>query len=345
MILGDMGADVIKVERPGSGDESRGWGPPFAPDGQSAYFLSVNRNKLGVALDLDSVPDREVFRSLVAGADVVIENFRRRTLERRGIDASELLERHPRLVWCTLSGFGPESDRPGYDFVVQAESGWMSVTGPIDGEPTKVGIALADVMAGKDAAIAILGALAARSTQTSLSVTQRRLSISLFHSAAAALINVAQNTLVTGREAARWGNGHPNLVPYELFQAADRPFVLAVGNDGQWKAACGALELDALGDDPALSTNAGRIAHRSRVLAALSSRLAERNANEWLGRLTAAGVPCGVVKPVSEALKEVTASALTGVAPSVPGTVRLPPPYIDQHGDLIRRQGWAAFHS
>jgi crotonobetainyl-CoA:carnitine CoA-transferase CaiB-like acyl-CoA transferase len=346
MLLGDMGADVIKVERPGLGDDTRGWGPPFASDGQSAYFLSVNRNKLGVALDFDLEADRDVFLALAGGADVILENFRPGTLERRGIEREALLRQHPQLIWCTVSGFGPDNDRPGYDFVVQAESGWMSVTGAPDGEPMKVGVALADVLAGKDAAIAILGALHARSLrEDARSHSERRLHISLWHSATAALVNVAQNTLVSGADARRWGNGHPNLVPYQLFHAADRPLVIAVGNDDQWKAACIALALDALAADPQLATNAGRVARRAYVVETIEQRVGGRPALEWLGALREAGVPCGLVKSVSEVLRDAEASPQTGIAPAVPGKIRLPPPRLDEHGDAIRRLGWRAFRT
>jgi crotonobetainyl-CoA:carnitine CoA-transferase CaiB-like acyl-CoA transferase len=222
----------------------------------------------------------------------------------------------------------------------------MSVTGPQDGEPTKAGIALADVIAGKDAAIAVLGALHARAQRgTQLSGTDRRIHVSLLRSATAALVNVAQNTLVSGREAGRWGNGHPNLVPYQLFHAADRPLVIAVGNDGQWMAACRALSLDVLADDPELGTNAGRLARRAHVVETIERRVGERHAAEWLSLLRAAGVPCGLIKGVRESLQEGGASPLTGVAPSVPGTVRTPPPRLDEHGEIIRRKGWAAFHT
>ncbi|MFN8574999.1 MAG: CoA transferase [Gemmatimonadaceae bacterium] len=340
MALGDLGADVIKVERPGTGDETRGWGPPFDAEGESAYFLSVNRNKLGIALDLDTGGDREVIEGLLAEADVVLDNFRPGTLERRGIEPLAWLRKRPRLVWCTLTGFGPESGRPGYDYVVQAECGWMAITGEPAGEPMKVGVALADVTAGKDAAIAVLGALAAREP---LAAADRRLFVSLAHSATAALVNVAQNVLVSGREAARWGNGHANLVPYQLFSASDRPLVVAVGNDGQWQACCRALELSDLAGEEALRTNAGRLAQRSRVVEALQARLREKAAAEWITRLDAAGVPCGVVRSVREALADVACSPRTGVAPSIPGSVRLPPPKLDEHGALIRAQGWRAF--
>ena len=344
MILGDLGADVIKVERPQGGDESRGWGPPFDDEGKSAYYLSVNRNKLAIALDLGDPADQAVLMGLIADADVVLDNFLAGALERRGIDAGELLEAHQRLIWCTISGFGPNSDRPGYDFVVQAESGWMSITGDPNGAPTKVGVALADVVAGKDAAIAVLGALVARERVAApLAAAARRLHVSLARSAIAALVNVAQNTLVSGRDAERYGNAHPNLVPYELFRAADRPIVVAVGNDAQWLSACRALALDSLASDPDLATNAGRIAQRARVAAAYAARMAERPADFWLGVLRVAGVPCGVVQTVREALQSVGATARLGIDPSVPGAIRLPPPRLDEHGAVIRRHGWNAF--
>lgn len=343
MMLGDLGADVIKVERPGQGDESRGWGPPFDAEGESAYYLSCNRNKLSIALDLDRPTDRDVVLDLIREADVVLENFREGALAHRGLVATDCLKRNPRLIWCTISGFGPGNDRPGYDFVVQAECGWMSVTGEPDGAPMKAGIALADVMAGKDAAIAILGALLNRDRSGPLAATDRHLHISLRHSATAALINVAQNTLVGGGEARRWGNAHPNLVPYQLFAARDGQLVIAVGNDTQWKSACAALGLEDLANDASLESNAGRLANRERVVGAISSRLATAGMSHWLGALAAAGVPCGVVRSVTEALTVLPASPTTGVAPSVPGTVRRRPPRLNEHGAAIRRDGWGAF--
>jgi crotonobetainyl-CoA:carnitine CoA-transferase CaiB-like acyl-CoA transferase len=340
MILGDLGADVLKVERPGIGDETRAWGPPFDERGESAYYLCANRNKLDIALDLDGADDVALLRSLADSADVVVDNYRPGTLERRGIDPARLLAERQDLIWCTLTGFGPGSPRPGYDFVVQAECGWMSITGERDGTPMKVGVALADVLAGKDAAIAILGALAARGTH--LPAARRHLFVSLARSATAALVNVAQNVMVGGRDAARWGNAHPNLVPYQLFDARDRPFVLAVGNDAQWRAAIRALELPEL-DTEELSTNPGRLAGRERVVSTIVRRAAERPAAEWIARLDSVGVPCGLVRTVGEALADADASPLTGVAPSVPGTVRLPPPRLDEHGALVRERGWQAF--
>jgi crotonobetainyl-CoA:carnitine CoA-transferase CaiB-like acyl-CoA transferase len=339
MMLGDLGADVLKVERPGSGDDTRGWGPPFDEQGRSAYYLSINRNKLSLAADFDRPADRRLLEQLLSEADVVVDNFRRGTLERRGVDPAEWVRRRPELVWCTINGFGADSDRPGYDFVTQAESGWMAITGEPDGDPMKAGVALADVLAGKDAAIAILAAL----TRRFRGGQGARLHISLMDSALAALVNVAQNSLVSGKDARRWGNAHPNLVPYQLFRAADRPIVIAVGSDAQWAACARAIGFTDLADDPALATNEGRLAQRERIVDAFTSRLATRSAAEWRGVLDAAGVPNGVVCSVLEALRETNASALTGMPSSVGGTVRFAPPLLDEQGDLVRREGWAAF--
>jgi formyl-CoA transferase len=334
-----LGADVIKVERPGTGDDTRGWGPPFDERGESAYYTSVNRNKLSLAADLSDPADRELILRLIREADVVVDNFRPGALRRHGIDPAARRAEQPRLIWCTISGFGPESDRPGYDFVVQAESGWMSITGAPTGEPMKVGVALADVVAGKDAAIAVLAALVARAS-TGLG---RQLHISLAASAAAALVNVAQNALVTGREAERLGNAHPNLVPYDLFRAADRSIVIAVGTDRQWQSLLKVVDLPELASDASLDTNAGRLAQRERVVTTLASRLRDRPAAVWQAMLDAAGVPNGVVKSVRESLRDVGASRINGIAPSAGGTIRRPPPLLDEHGSAVRRSGWDAF--
>ena len=342
MMLGDLGADVIKVERPGSGDETRGWGPPFASDGESAYFLAVNRNKMSLAADLADPTDRAVVLDLIRGADVVLENFLPGALERLEINPADLLERNPSLIWCTISGFGPESKRPGYDFVMQAECGWMAITGERDGSPMKVGVALADVIAGKDAAIAILGAVAERAAGP-LPAAKRRIDISLENCALAALVNVAQNVLVSGSDARRWGNAHPNLVPYQLFDAADRPLVIACGSDGQWRACANALGLAKLAEDDTLVTNAGRVRNRDRVVAAIADRVAMMGAQHWIDRLQSVNVPCGLVRSVAEALADADADPRTGVGPSVPGSVRMPPPKLDEHGDSIRSMGWRAF--
>ena len=342
MILGDVGADVIKIERPGEGDETRGWGPPFDEDGESAYFLAINRNKKSICVDLTDPQERKVVLDLIHDADVVLDNFLSGSLARLGLDREELLDRHPSLIWCTISGFGTESTRPGYDFVVQAECGWMAVTGEQDGSPMKVGVALADVIAGKDAAIAILAAVAERAAGP-LSSQKRRINVSLSDSARAALVNVAQNVLVSGKDAKRWGNAHPNLVPYQLFDAADRPFVIAVGSDGQWRRCARALDLNRLADDESLQTNPGRVKNREIIVAALAARVKEKDAQHWIDRLQAVSVPCGLVKTVAEALAGSDADAKTGVPPSVPGSVRLSSPKLDQDGAAIRTLGWRAF--
>ena len=345
MALGDLGAHIIKVERSGSGDDTRGWGPPFASDGESAYFLSTNRNKLSLAVDFRSARDVALLHELIAGADIVIENFLPGVLARYSLDADLLLAQNTRLIWCTISGFGPSSMRPGYDFVVQAESGWMAITGEPDGAPMKTGVALVDLMAGKDAAIALLGALAGRDRL--LTAEDRRIHITLRASALAALANVAQNTLVSGRDARRWGNAHANLVPYQLFAAADRPFVLAVGADPQWPLAARALGLADLAADPLLATNAGRVAHRDRVVAAIAAAVVQHPAADWMAALEAVGVPCGLVRGVQEALQEAInegdASPRTGAAPQGHGRVRYEPPHLNAHGALIRTHHWSAF--
>jgi crotonobetainyl-CoA:carnitine CoA-transferase CaiB-like acyl-CoA transferase len=342
MVLGDFGADVIKIERPSSGDETRGWGPPFDQSGQSAYFLAVNRNKKSLAADLTNDRDRALVLELIAGADVVLENFLPGALKKLGIDAESLLETNPSLIWCTISGFGVGSARPGYDFVIQAESGWMSITGETDGSPMKVGVALADVIAGKDAALAILAAVVERDAGT-LDRGRRRIMVSLASSAIASLVNVAQNVLVSGNDAKRYGNAHPNLVPYQLFDAADRPFVIAVGSDAQWLACAKSLGLEDLASDATLRTNAGRVGQRDRVVAAIAARTREKKARYWIELLDSVSVPCGLVRTVKEALVNSGADAVTGVPPSVSGTVRTPPPRLDEHGDAIRALGWRAF--
>jgi crotonobetainyl-CoA:carnitine CoA-transferase CaiB-like acyl-CoA transferase len=339
MLLGDLGADVIKVERPGSGDDTRGWGPPFDAEGRSAYYLSINRNKLGIAADLENDNDRVLLEQLLSEADVVVDNFRRGTLERRGISPGEWCARRPELIWCTITGFGSDIDRPGYDFVIQAECGLMAITGDPDGEPMKIGVALADVLAGKDATIAILAAL----VQRARTGKGKRVIISLADSARAALVNVAQNALVSGDDAKRWGNAHPNLVPYQLFHAADKPIVIAVGSDAQWKACARAIGLAGLADDPSLASNAARLGERARIVAAFSDRLATRSAAAWREKLDAVGVPNGVVLSVLETLRETNGSALTGMPSSVGGTVRFPPPKLDEHGNVIRLTGWRVF--
>jgi crotonobetainyl-CoA:carnitine CoA-transferase CaiB-like acyl-CoA transferase len=344
MTLADMGADVIKVERPDLGDESRAWGPPFDAKGRSSYFLSVNRNKKSIALDLTEAEDRGVALGLLRDADIVVDNFLPGALQRFDLNPLEVLARHEQLIWCSITGFGPQSARPGYDFVIQAEQGWMSITGESDGPPVKTGIALADIVTGKDAAIALLAVLAARERGALLTPQQRRIELSLSASALSALINVAQNVLLSLGDAPRHGNGHANLVPYELFDAEDRPIVLAVGNDLQWKACLGAIGgAEELAADSDLATNAGRVRNRATVVAKMAVLLRRKPAAFWMAVFAEAGVPCGIVRSVREALADSVSSPITGVPPSVPGAVRAEPPLLNEHGEAIRRLGWSVF--
>ena len=312
------------------------------PRGASAYYLSVNRNKKSLAADLTSPVDRELIHTLIAGADVVVDNFKRGMLARNGLDLPSILTAHPSLVWCTITGFGADSDRAGYDFVVQAEQGWMAITGETEGAPMKVGVALADVVAGKDACIAILAALVARGEETGRG---RHVTVSLAASASAALVNVAQNALVSGEEPRRWGNGHPNLVPYQLFEASDRPLVIAVGNDAQWLSCARALGLHhTLANDPRLATNAGRIAERERLIATMTARIAERDPRRTGSRCS--------TRPAFRAESCARCSSRCATSSARPngawrracrGAVRMPPPRLDEHGADIRARGWSAF--
>ena len=344
MTLGDLGADVIKVERPDGGDETRGWGPPFDARGESAYFLSVNRNKRSLSADLADPADVALLRSLIAQADVVVENFLPLALSRKGLDAGSLLSVNTRLIWCAIRGYPNDTARPGYDFAVQAEAGWMSVTGDQNGAPVKTAVALVDLLAGKDAAIAVLSALIGGRDGPPDS---RLLTITLGGSALAALVNVAQNALVSGHDAKRWGNTHANLVPYQLFDTADRSMVIAVGSDAHWRALTGVLHAPSLASDATLATNAGRVTNRARCVDAVQEILRTRSAGEWKQRCERVGVPVGMVKTVREALAEHEASPLTGVASSVGGAVYRPPPLLGEHTEEIRRHGWGPdrFHA
>ena len=339
MILGDLGADVIKVERPDAGDETRGWGPPFDERGESAYFLSINRNKRSLTADLSDAEDMALVHRLVSEADVVVENFLPSALSRKEIDAASLLSKYKQLIWCAIRGYPNDPERPGYDFAVQAEAGWMSVTGEPNGAPVKTAVALVDLLAGKDAAIAVLAALVSRRGKSS---AERTVTVTLAGSAVAALANVAQNALVSGNDSKRWGNSHANLVPYQLFETADRPMVIAVGSDGQWRALTRVLDDASLAGDEALATNAGRVVNRARCVDAVQTVLLRRSASEWTARCGQAGVPTGLVRTVREALADVEASPLTGVASSVGGRVYRPPPLLGEHSAEIRRNGWGA---
>ena len=259
MLLADLGADVVKVERPEGGDETRSWGPPFA-GGEAAYYLSVNRSKRSCALDLSQPDGRALALELCAGADVVIENFKIGGAERLGVGYEQVRERNPRVVYCSITGFGSEREprgRPGYDFVAQAESGLMSITGPEEGPPYKVGVALVDVLAGLHAAAAVLAALHGGEGA--------RIEVPLLDIGLAGLVNVAQNALVTGTDPERHGNAHPNIVPYQDFETSSGRIAVAAANDGLFRALCSAMGLDSLPQDARFATNAARVEHRREL--------------------------------------------------------------------------------
>jgi crotonobetainyl-CoA:carnitine CoA-transferase CaiB-like acyl-CoA transferase len=297
MILADLGADVIKVERPGSGDETRSWGPPYA-GGESAYYMSVNRGKRSVAIDLSTPEGQKQALDLAADSHVVIENFRVGTADRMGLGYDDVAARNPRVVYCSITGFGSDREppgRPGYDFVAQAESGLMSITGQADGEPTKAGVAVVDVLTGLHASSAILAGLYKGEGE--------RIEVSLLDSGLAALVNVAQNTLITGEEPQRHGNAHPNIVPYETFEAKDGWLAIAAANDGLYDRLCDVLEAPELKNDERFATNPNRVQNRHTLIPLIASRIEEKPAEEWLTALAKAGVPAGKIQSVPEALK------------------------------------------
>jgi crotonobetainyl-CoA:carnitine CoA-transferase CaiB-like acyl-CoA transferase len=288
-MLGDLGAEVIKVERPGSGDETRTWGPPFVGP-LSAYYLSCNRNKRAITLDLSKEEGLQLFRDLVRKSDVLLENFRAASADRLGLDPDKLLGLNPRLIVCSISGFGrsgPLSELPGYDFAVQALSGLMSITGPVEGPPCKAGVAVTDVLTGVYAAVAILACLHARSR----SGHGYAIDLALLDCAVAAQVNVAQAYLTSNTVPPRQGNAHLQIVPYQLFASADSWLVLAVGNDGQWQRFCQAAGLDHLAADPRFKTNFLRVQNRAVLVPLLQEAIAEVGTAEWQERLRAAEVP------------------------------------------------------
>jgi crotonobetainyl-CoA:carnitine CoA-transferase CaiB-like acyl-CoA transferase len=301
MMLGDLGAEVTKVERPGSGDDTRSWGPPFDETGRATYFQSVNRNKQSVALDLADAGDLERARELVAAADVLVENFRPGTMERLGLGYDELRRASPRLVYCSITGFGGGAGAtlPGYDLLLQALGGLMSITGEPDGEPQKVGVALVDVLAGLFATVGILAALRHRDDTGE----GQRVEVDLLSSLLAALVNQGSAHTLTGAVPARMGNAHPSISPYELYAAADGELVLAVGNDRQFARLCDTLGVPELAADPRFADNAGRVVARVALRVELERALAARGAHEWAERLNEAGVPAGTVNDVGQAFE------------------------------------------
>ena len=352
MFLGDLGAEVVKVEQPGAGDDTRGWGPPFA-GGESAYYLSINRNKQSLALDLKSKRAVELLRQLVKAADVILENFRPGTMERLGLGEKELREINPRLIYASLTGFGadgPMSDWPGYDLIVQAWGGLMSITGTPDGEPVKVGVAIIDLVAGLMLGKAITAALFAREK---IGVGQR-IDTSLLEAEVASLINVGSNYLVGGKVPSRWGNAHPNIVPYQSFQTADGYLVIGVASEVIWKRFCEAIAQRDLIDDPRFTDNSKRVENRSELIALLSQIFLQRRNDAWFKLLTGAEVPCAPVQTIDQVFQapqvlqrdmlieldhptagKVRMAGIPVKFSLTPAAVRLPPPLLGEHNEKI----------
>jgi crotonobetainyl-CoA:carnitine CoA-transferase CaiB-like acyl-CoA transferase len=326
MLLGDLGADVVKVEPP-DGDATRGWGPPWVGDEAAgtrtaAYYLAVNRNKRSLRLDLKRPAGTDVLRRLLARADVFVENLRPDSLARLGLGDDVLDEINPRLIHLAISGYGttgPEVGRPGYDFLLQAESGLMSISGASDadgGRPTKVGVAIADVAAGLHAAVGILAALAGRERAASPAHgLGQRVDVSLLESTLSILVNQAQNAFVSGQSPGRRGNSHPNIVPYQAFETADGMIAVAVGSERQWPRFCRALGLPALADDPRFARNGDRVTNRDELTATLQARIGERTTDEWLAALAAADVPAGPINDIRTAFASEQARARRASVP------------------------------
>lgn len=300
MILADLGAEVIKVENPQGGDDTRHWGPPYA-GGEAAYYLCANRNKQSIAIDLSKPEGQAIVRELAAQADVVVENYKLGGLERFGLDYASLAAINPALIYCSISGYGrssPIAERPGYDYVIQAEGGLMAVTGPVGGEPMKVGVAVADLYTGMAAAQAILAALIARDRDG----LGQHIDMALYDCQLAMMANVGAAYLASGVEPKRYGNGHPTVVPYQTFDTSDGRVVIAVGNDRQFAGLCALIGTSEIATDPRFARNSGRIENREALLALLRPRIAERSTAAWLEGLRGAGIPSGEVRGVGAAL-------------------------------------------
>lgn len=357
-LLGDLGAEVIKVERPGFGDDTRRWGPPFVPDAEgadsdlSAYFLSANRNKKSIALDLTNLAQLQLLKKLVAISDVVIENYKPGDLARRRVGYEDMIKIKPDLVWCSISGFGqtgPYRERTGYDFLIQAMGGMMSITGHPDdegGRPTKVGVGVADVMCGMYATVGILAAL----RHKEMTGEGQYIDLSLYDTQVAWLINAATNHLVSGKRPERLGNAHPNIAPYQTFATADNDVAVAVGNDDQFKRFARVIGLPELACDVRFRTNRDRVENRHELARIITEALGGNCADNWVARLLEAGVPSGQVAGVDEVLADPHTLARDMVIAmeqedgrplrllgnplklsATPVAYHHPPPHLDQH--------------
>ncbi len=354
MVLGDLGAEVIKVEPP-EGDETRAWGPPFA-EGESAYYLCVNRNKRDIVINLKTDEGKKVLRDLALQSDVLVENFRPGTLEKFGLDFATLSQSNPKLIYCSITGFGqtgPMRDKPGYDFMIQALGGLMSITGEPEGEPMKTGVAVVDLFAGQNAVIAILAALQART----LTGRGQQLDIALFDSQLGWLANVASNYLISGKLPKRHGNAHPNIVPYQSFQASDGWFAIAVGNDRQFGRLCEVIGRLDLANDERFAKNSERVQNREELIGLLKSIFLMRPVSEWLSALDEAEIPCGPINTFEQvfSMPQVQEREMLvkmdhptiGELPLVgsplkfsdtPVQYRLPPPLMGEHTEEVLRE-------
>jgi crotonobetainyl-CoA:carnitine CoA-transferase CaiB-like acyl-CoA transferase len=355
MQLADMGARVVKIEQPKTGDDTRAWGPPFV-NGESAYFLSINRNKESLTLDLKNPRAREVLAPLLAKADVLVENFRPGTMERLGLSYDSLSKPYPRLVYCSISGFGqsgPRRREAGYDAVVQAEGGLMSITGSAEGPAFRLGVAISDIVSGMFAAQGIAFALLARERTG----RGQNVDVGMLDATAALLTYQAANYFATGKVPGRLGNRHPTIVPYETFEASDGEFVIAIGNDDQWRRLCTIMGSPELAGDERFATNRSRVANYETLRPMLATILGQRTRAKWVEELRGAGVPCGSVRDVGEVLADPHLDAremirtvehavagavrVTGVPiklSDTPGSVRTPPPLLGQHTrDILTR--------
>jgi crotonobetainyl-CoA:carnitine CoA-transferase CaiB-like acyl-CoA transferase len=355
-ILADLGAQVIKVEKPGAGDDTRHWGPPWHGEGDArvaAYFLSANRGKKSVAIDFSTDEGAAIVRRMAANADVLVENFKVGGLKKFGLDADSLRAANPRLIYCSITGFGqdgPEAARAGYDFIIQGMGGMMSITGLPDGEPgggpMRTGVATADLFTGMYASSAILAALVRRAA-TGEGAT---IDLALFDTQLAVLANQASNYLVGGDDPPRQGNTHPNIVPYQPFDASDKPIIIAVGNDRQFARLCAILGREEWAADPAFATNAARVGNRAELVPMIAALIALRPAAEWLDQLERAGIPAGPINRIGQALAEPQAvhrgmqREVNGV-PMVGSPLRIDgermdateaPPGLGEHGELLR---------
>ena len=363
--LADFGADVIKVERPGAGDDTRHWGPPYLKTadgeltGEAAYYLAANRNKRSITLDIATVEGQRLVRELVAQSDVVLENYKVGQLKKYGLDYAALCEIKPDLVYCSITGFGqtgPYAPRAGYDFIVQGMGGFMSITGEPDtlpgGGPQKAGVAIADLMTGMYATVAVLAALAHRDRTGA----GQYIDMALLDVQVAMLANMNTNFLVSGSPPARWGNAHPNIVPYQTFKTSDSWIIVAVGNDGQFRKFVEVGGQPELADDPRFAQNPDRVRHREHLVPLLAAMVAQRSKADWIGALEAAGVPCGPINNLSEVFDDPQVRSRAMQVPvehPLAGTIKLvgnpikmslTPPAVASHPPLLGEHTEAVLH-